>query len=122
MKVSFTALLASATMAQSWTKFSYCDYSQFVVEEYTSSDVNYDSTTCFEWCLAKDAGAMGYTAGDDMCCDFEKWVDGTFNCYLYAGGKTVPQDMDDYPNDEFNSVIFPHLMPRETEATETIGA
>ena len=46
-----------------------------------------------------------------MCCDYEKWQDGSFNCYLYAGGVQVDQDMEDYPDDEFNSVVFAHGGP-----------
>lgn len=25
-----------------------------------------------------------------MCCDYEEWSDGTFNCNLFVGGYTIP--------------------------------
>ena len=30
--------------------------------------------------------------GDPMCCDFEKWNDGSVFCYLYEGSETQLQD------------------------------
>ena len=53
-----------------------------------------------------------------MCCDFEVWQDGSKNCYLYSGGDAVAQDMNDFPDDEFHSILFPHLFP--TAAKEEV--
>ena len=30
------------------------------------------------------------TWGGEMCCDYEEWSDGTFNCNLFVGGYTIP--------------------------------
>ena len=119
MKFSVMAFIAPAAFAQTWKKNTYCDYDQFVIEEYTSTDAAYNSDSCFQWCLDIDTvEGANYNAGDDMCCDFEEWQDGTYNCYLYAGGVTVVQDMADYPDDTFNSNVFPHLMPADGGVTE----
>ena len=122
MKISLISLMASTTMAQAWKAKSYCDYDQYVVDELTSTDKTFNQQTCWEWCLNIDtAEGTSYSNGADMCCDFEAWVDGSFNCYLYSGGLEVPQDMNDYPEDSFSSIVFPHLMPAAV-VEETEGA
>ena len=119
MRFSVMALIAQGALGQTWKKNSYCDYDQFVIDEYTSTDSNYNADTCFQWCVDLDkVEGSNYKSGDDMCCDFEEWQDGTFNCYLYAGGLTVSQDMNDYPDDTFNSNVFPHLMPAAAVSEE----
>ena len=120
MKSAFMFAAVGSASAQTWKEFSYCDYDQFVVEEIIVTDPTFDATQCYNWCLEVDAGvASDYNAGDNMCCDFERWVDGSFNCYLYAGGKTVDQDMNDYPDDVFSSLVFPHLNAAATAEEET---
>ena len=119
MKFSVVALIAPAAMAQTWKTNFYCDYEQFVIDEMTSTSEDFNKDQCFEWCLATDkVEGTNYDAGADMCCDFEEWSDGSFNCYLYAGGKQIQQDMNDYPDDTFNSNIFPHLMPADGGVSE----
>ena len=44
-----------------------------------------------------------------MCCDYEEWTDGTYNCYLYAGGKTIKTDPTQFPNEYFSNLIFRHM-------------
>ena len=121
MKYSvFMALIASSVSAQDWKTNYYCDYEQFVIEEKTSTAEDYTKEQCFEWCVNTDkVEGSNYDSGEDMCCDFEEWSDGSFNCYLYAGGNQIKQDMDDYPDDIFNSVVFPHLMPQNEVEEES---
>ena len=113
------ALMASSASAQTWKTNYYCDYEQFVIEEKTSTAEDFSIDQCFEWCVATDkVEGSNYQTGEDMCCDYEEWSDGSFNCYLYAGGNQIKQDMNDYPDDVFNSVVFPHMMPQDTAAEE----
>ena len=49
-----------------------------------------------------------------MCCDYEEWQDGTFNCYLYSGGAVLAVNENDFPEDKFANWVFPHLNPSKT--------
>ena len=55
-----------------------------------------------------------------MCCDYEEWQDGTFNCYLYSGGSVLPVNENDFPEDKFANWVFPHLNPSKSK-TGTIN-
>ena len=105
-------LLTSQALAATnvWSEDLYCDYNQIKIEQFETTDKTYSYYKCHQWCLEVDKqNGPYYDQGSDMCCDFEKWSDGSFNCYLYAGGEQLTQNKEDYPNDKFQSIVFPHL-------------
>ena len=46
---------------------------------------------CQNFCRKTAKYSPELKENDDLCCDYEEWSDGTYNCYLYKGEKTVKQ-------------------------------
>ena len=49
-----------------------------------------------------------YDETQQMCCDYEKWSDGSYNCLLYAGGNTKQKDASIFKNEMFSNIVFAH--------------
>ena len=79
-----------------WQEYEFCDYQQLqIVEEQYSSDPTYNKAACEKFCLESvEKNNKSFYFGDALCCDFEQWNDGTFNCYLFEGDKTQLQDLN----------------------------
>ena len=81
----------------------------YTVESNNDQDSSFTRDTCFEWCLSVDAEkGPDFVIGEEMCCDFEGWSDGTYECNLFGEGIVEDQDMDAYPDRVFMSNVFPH--------------
>ena len=91
-----------------WQEYEFCDYEQNVlVSEEFSSDPSYNKATCTQFCKKTvQQNNKNYYFGDVLCCDYEEWADGTFDCYLYEGGKTQLQDINSMEEHYFASFIF----------------
>ena len=111
--MKFTILLFStASACRTWKWKTYCDFTQYVVaDSLNDAGSQFDTTCpCFQWCKEQDSlASKQYKDGVGMCCGYEKWSDGSYNCYLYAGNKTEPQDTATFKEDTFASYTFPHL-------------
>ena len=45
---------------------------------------------CGDWCMQVDAADKSIPRDSDLCCDYEMWEEGTFECSLYRGSVVVP--------------------------------
>jgi hypothetical protein len=100
MKQSVIALCASTAAATfgEWDSANYCAYldkSTYVDDEEVSADYKYSSEACAYFCqdAAEDSDLL---VGTNMCCDYEKFADDTYECNLYATNEVLPTDPTDY--------------------------
>ena len=56
------------------------------IESTSSRDALVD---CQNFCKSTAKYSVDLKENDDLCCDYEEWADGTYNCYLYKGKETV---------------------------------
>ena len=63
----------------------YCDYEFPLHDELTippnEGEETYLESDCTEFCRS---AAEGLSGEQNLCCDYESWSDGSFNCYLYG--------------------------------------
>ena len=87
MKIIGSLLLSSISAEWNvWQDYEYCNYDQKLVAEEFRSDPDYSISSCTDFCRETTfKNANNYYWGDAMCCDFEKWDDGSYNCYVYEG-------------------------------------
>ena len=70
-----------------WVSNKYCDYNYELYDEETlppNTGILMDSQ-CVEFCKSISE-KISYDDADDkyLCCDYESWSDGSYNCYLYG--------------------------------------
>ena len=71
-----------------WRPNRYCDYNQPLIDE-ISTTAPFNTDDCKEFCRQTTKENMQeFYWGDELCCDFEAWQDGSFNCYVYEGHRT----------------------------------
>lgn len=108
-------VLCAATASASWGEWdtsNYCDFSQEeVAQEKITSEFYYSSDQCSYFCQTSDQERDDITYGTDLCCDFEQWADGSYDCTLYqvdpAGEATLVNSFEnDGSGDEFQSMTF----------------
>ena len=61
-----------------WDSSKYCDFSQTILGEWAASQLS-----CEHFCQLTD------TSDSAKCCDFENWADGSVDCTLYLGARTL---------------------------------
>ena len=109
MKYAFAAV-ALMTETQAlwgfWDTSAYCDYSMTFID---NTEMIRSMEDCTQFCgAAADAAYYGtpeMTWGGEMCCDYEEWSDGTFNCNLFVGGYTIPYGGDTCWDDDTTADI-----------------
>ena len=110
MKQTIIALLVSFTSATwgEWDGANYCSYEQDVVgQEKIESDFYYSQDQCASFCEQSDQQDTTISYGTSLCCDYEQWADGSYDCTLYKGNTTVEnQFVNDGSGDEFQSMTF----------------
>ena len=89
MKQTVIALFLTSTRASwgEWNRSAYCDYTQPKVNsENMGADYFYSTDECQLFCEQADQEASDIMYGDSLCCDYEQWEDGTYDCTLYNSG------------------------------------
>ena len=70
-----------------WVTNKYCDYNQELFDEQSLSPntgLLMDSQ-CADFCKEKTEKLPEPEDEDQyLCCDYEQWSDGSYNCYLYG--------------------------------------
>ena len=105
--LALCAATASATWGE-WDSTNYCDFSQEEVDqEKITSDYYYSSDQCSYFCQITDQEDDTTPNGTDLCCDYEQWANGSYDCTLYKGGSTIANSFEnDGSGDEFQSMTF----------------
>ena len=92
MKQTALTMLVATTTASwgEWDRQEYCDYTQDKVDtENIDSDFYYTTEECAYFCETTDQETGDIAYGDALCCDFEAWEDGSYDCTLYKGDSTL---------------------------------
>ena len=84
-----TLLTLSPVESSRWMKERYCDYNQLMIDESQMEARTDPKDECQNFCTYTAKYASQINLGDSLCCDFEEWTDGTYNCYLFQGNSTV---------------------------------
>ena len=92
MKQTVVSMLVATTTASwgEWDRQEYCDFNQDKIDtENISSDYYYTTEECSYFCETTDQSNGDIAYGDGLCCDFEAWEDGSYDCTLYKGRVTL---------------------------------
>ena len=100
MKQSIIALLASATAAQGfgeWDNYKYCAYDKEleVDDEEVPAEFLYSSDQCAVFCMMASEES-DFEDGTPMCCDYEKFANGSYACNLYTTDVVFDDDATEY--------------------------
>ena len=75
MKFILLLLPTVVVTAQKFIGYRYCYYEQWMIEE---TDQVTTEEECYQFCYETDEKYKNdYIKGEDMCCDFEMWSDGS---------------------------------------------
>ena len=94
-----------------WKPNMYCDYNQMRIQTKTSFDPDFGLWDCYDFCESVNNNkAEWYKVdyGENLCCDFEEFQDGSKSCSLYLGEEKQDQDLSIYPDESFQSFVLPH--------------
>ena len=105
--------IANASWGE-WDRSAYCDFTYPKVgREEISAEYFYSNEECSFFCETTDQNDVTIKYGDQLCCDYESWEDGTYTCSLYNTGVTLSND---YPTtldaegnpmgNDFQSMVF----------------
>ena len=89
----------------------YCDYKQMRIQSINSFDPEFSEWQCFNFCEGVNNNkAEWYKVdyGENLCCDYEEFQDGSKSCSLYLGAEKEEQDLERYPDEYFSSFVMPH--------------
>ena len=111
MKQSIFVLCASTAAATwgEWDSANYCDFNATMVDiKLIEADVKSFSTEeCAYFCETADQTVGTIEYGTELCCDYQSWADGTFDCVLYETGVVITNDfVGDESGDLFESMLF----------------
>ena len=87
-----------------WKANMYCDYNQMRIQTKTSFDPDFGLWDCYDFCESVNNNkAEWYKVdyGENLCCDFEEFQDGSKSCSLYLGEEKQYQDLRVYPDESF---------------------
>ena len=77
-----------------------------VDDESISADYFYTSDECTRFCEAADQEDEDIEYGTKLCCDYEDWTDGTYDCTLYETDKVIVNEYELDYEDVFYSFLF----------------
>ena len=74
------------------------------IQTKTSFDPDFGLWDCYDFCESVNNNkAEWYKVdyGENLCCDFEEFQDGSKSCSLYLGEEKQYQDLRVYPDESF---------------------
>jgi|OM-RGC.v1.029206854 hypothetical protein len=85
----FSLQIISAEWAN-WSEYQSCSEQSQVIESSTFTYKLRDETHCEAYCwYGSQYLEYKYGTGDMFCCQYEKYLDGTFSCHLFESGDRI---------------------------------
>ena len=70
-----------------WKEYTFCDFDQTLLaqSQTPSNQGPYFLEDCQEFCHESSENVSDLEESEPLCCDFEAFEDGSFNCNLFKG-------------------------------------
>ncbi len=71
-----------------------------------SNEYFYSNDQCAYFCEVTDQNSNSIESGTELCCDYEQWSDGSYDCSLYKGNGTILNNngTEEYSQDDTEEV------------------